>query len=118
MALYSTTLYPLFGLASLRSQRGHRWAELVDYVGKLPGSDPQMMAMTLTLRRIRKYTGMQDSVCRDPFCAVCAAKVAANFDGGEQELIDMYYRNLDEMRATLRAMRMREFIPVAVRAIA
>lgn len=114
MALYNNSLYPLFGVLGLREQRGERWAELVDRVSKLPPSDPQVIAFTLTTRRLRKYNNLEHSVCRDPFCAVCAAHVVAVFDGGEQELLDIYYRNLDEVRATLRGMRVREDVAVAV----
>lgn len=118
MALYTRTLYPLFGLNSLRSQRGERWMALIDHVSSLPGTDPQVMALTLTTRRLRRMLHVEHSTCRDPFCAVCAAQVVASFDGNEQELLDLYHRNLDEVRMTLNTMRLREVVPVAVSAVA
>ncbi len=113
MALATTTYYPGFGLSSFRSQRGKRWAELVDWVSKLPASDPQVMAMTRTLRRIRP-AGHADNHCRDPFCALCATQAVASYPGSEQELIDLYYRHVEEMRHSLRTMRTREVLPLGI----
>lgn len=118
MAFYTRTFYPLFGLANLRSQRGARWAELVDHVSKLPTSDPQVMAMTLTMRRLRRVMNVEHGTCHDPFCAVCAAQVVANFDGTEQELLDRYHGSLEEVRATLATMRRRELVHVSASAVA
>jgi hypothetical protein len=110
MALYNNSLYPLFGISSLRSQRGQRWADLVDWVGKLPGSDPHVMAFTMTIRRLNRMRPAEDKLCADPFCAVCAAQVVASFDGSEQELLDLYYKNLHEIQSTIRTMRVREVV--------
>jgi hypothetical protein len=118
MALYERTLYPLFGLRSLRSQRGERWAKLVDHISKLPMSDPQVMALTVTTRRLRRNTGLEHSTCRDPFCAVCAAQVVANFDGSEQELLNLYHRNLDDVKMAMSSMRMREGMRFQTSAVA
>lgn len=118
MALISSTLYPLFGLYNLRSQRGDRWAQLVDHVSTLASSDPQVIALSLTTRRLRRGASSEHGTCHDPFCAVCAAQVVANFDGTEQELIEFYHRNLDEVRARLTTMRVRELVPVQASAVA
>lgn len=118
MALLNTTLYPLFGIYSLRSQRGETWARLVDHLSRMPASDPQVMALSLTTRRLRRGSSLEHSTCHDPFCAVCAAQVVANFDGSEQELIELYHHNLDEIRARLGTMRVRELVPVQASAVA
>ncbi|MBN1428504.1 MAG: hypothetical protein JXB07_08965 [Anaerolineae bacterium] len=109
MALYNNSFYPLFGINSLRGQRGQRWADLVDWIGKLPGSDPHVMAFTMTIRRLNRLQS-EDRLCPDPFCAVCAAQVVALFDGSEQELLDFYYNNLHEVQSTIRNMRVREVV--------
>lgn len=110
MALYNNSFYPLFGFSSLRSQRGQRWADLVDWVAKLPGSDPHVMAFTMTIRRLNRTRTAENKLCSDPFCAVCAAQVVASFNGSEQELLDLYYRNLNEVQSTVRTMRVREVV--------
>jgi len=111
MAFATMTYFPGFGLSRLRVQRGQRWAGIVDWVSKLPASDPQVMAMTLTIRRVRRATH-SESACRDPFCAVCASQILAQYHGSEQQLIDMYHANVAEMRACVGNMRMRERIPL------
>ena len=118
MALYSATFYPLFGMHNLRSQRGESWSHLVDHISKLSPADPQVMALSLTTRRLRRGTNLEHGTCRDPFCAVCAAQVVANFDGTEQELVEFYYRNLDDIRARMSSMRQREMVPLHASAVA
>ena len=110
MGLLNTTFYPLFGLNSLRSQRGEAWAQLVDHLSRQPASDPQVMALMRTTRQLRR-AGYDQSVCHDPFCAVCAAQVVANFDGTEADLFEMYYTNLAQIRNCLSTMRVRELVP-------
>lgn len=99
--------YPAFGLSRLRGQHGHRWADLVDWISQLPESDPQVMAFTLTMRRLRRSLRLDHAICRDPFCAICSAAVVAGFDGGEDALLALYQRNLDEIARTLAARRVR-----------
>jgi hypothetical protein len=110
MALYNNSFYPLFGVNSLRGQRGQRWADLVDWVGKLPASDAHVMAFTMTIRRLNRQSSSGEKLCSDPFCAVCAAQVVALFDGSEQELLDFYYNNLHEVQSALKNMRVREIV--------
>src|SRR5688572_15534674 len=104
MALYDS-LYPYFGVTTLRDQRGQRWAEIVDYVRGQNAADTHVMAFTLTLRRIRKQHGLSASLCKDPFCAVCASDVLKHYPGSEEELIRLYFKNLHEMQQTVKAMR-------------
>ena len=114
MGLLNTTFYPIFGIHSLRSQRGDAWTQLVDHLSRLPASDPQVMALMRTTRQLRR-AGHDHSLCHDPFCAVCAAQTVANFDGTESELIEMYYTNLDQIRDSLASMRQRTDVMVAQR---
>jgi hypothetical protein len=118
MTLLSSTLYPFFGVMNLRSQRGDSWARLVDHISTLNATDPQVMALSLTSRRLRRGTNLEHNTCHDPFCAVCAAQVVANFDGTESELIALYYRNLDEIRMRMATMRTRELVPAQITAVA
>jgi hypothetical protein len=113
MALYTSTLYPFFARLVLREQRGKRWSQLVDTISELPATDTRVMAFSLTMRRLRAYRNAEHQHCRDTFCAVCASQVVANFDGSEQELMDFYRHNLDEVNMALKTMRRREMVPVA-----
>jgi hypothetical protein len=104
MALYDS-LYPYFGVTSLRDQHGYKWAEIVDYVRGQNAADPHVMAFTLTLRRIRKQHNLSTSLCKDPFCAVCASDVLKHYPGSEEELIHLYFKNLHEMQHTVKMLR-------------
>jgi hypothetical protein len=115
MAFSTSNFYPLFGISSLRGQRGQRWADLVDSVSKLSPADPHVMAFTMTMRRLSRAYNLPTSTCSDPFCAVCAAQVVASFDGSEQELLDLYYKNLHDVQAALKNMPVR--VPVRERTV-
>jgi len=119
MALHDS-LYPYFGVTKLREQHGNRWAEIVDYVGKQSPADPHVMAFTMTLRRIRKQYNLSGSLCRDPFCAVCAADVLSHFPGTEEDLIRLYFNHLHEIEQTIKTMRTNrlERVPVVAPAYA
>jgi hypothetical protein len=100
-AVYSTT-----GFDHLRNQIGLQWADLVEHITRLPVSDPHVMAFSLTLRRIQRSLQHQSiTSSHNPQCKVCANEVVSAFQGSEQELIDLYYGHLAEIRATLKSMR-------------
>lgn len=99
-------IHPNFNVEILRSQLGHHWHEVVDYVAKLPVTDPYVIAFSLTLRRIQKSFDLSQkiSTCREPLCPTCASDIVESFPGTEQELLELYYRHLDEINMTLNAM--------------
>jgi hypothetical protein len=108
------SLYPDFGIAKLRSQHGHRWADLIDHVRQLPVSDPHVMALALTVRRLHRDTPVTRSRCHDPSCAVCAAEAVASFKGTEQELLDLYLAHLKEIMAAIKSLRLHRRVAAAV----
>jgi hypothetical protein len=99
--------YPLFGVSRLRSKQGKRWAELVDWLSTLHANAPEVMALTLTLRRLRRAQSLDETVCHDPFCALCAASVIESVEGGEGALLAAYHANLAEITHTITTMRVR-----------
>jgi hypothetical protein len=102
----SSVVYSATGFDHLRNQIGLQWADLVEHVTRLPVSDPHVMAFSLTLRRIqRSFHHQRSNSSQDPLCKVCANEVASAFQGSEQELIDLYYHHLAEIRTTLKTMR-------------
>ena len=103
--------YPKFGVDALRSQRGRRWSELVEGVSHLSAGAPLVMAFTLTLRQVARTAQTNQGACRDPFCAICANKVLADFDGDENALLTLYSKNLREINLALSTMRVRELAP-------
>ncbi len=104
--LNSQTLYPAFAVNQLRCQYGQRWAELVDWISTLPHRHPSAIAFTLTVRRLGRMIERRGH--SDASCAVCISHIVADFKGSEQELLDLFYRNLDEVTATLDTMQRRK----------
>jgi hypothetical protein len=107
MALYTHSFFSFFGLQRLREQRGARWNDLVDRLNHLSVADPQVMAFSLTVRRLRRTLHIEHA-CTDGLCARCAADVIAHYPGSEQDLLDLYHHNLHDMRLTLASMPQRE----------
>ena len=104
------TFYPIFGLTRLRNKKGHRWAELVDWLSTLTEAAPEVMAFTLTMRRLRHTHNLSSDLCRDPFCALCAASILDSFNGDEEALLAAYHANLAEVNHAITTMRMRPLV--------
>ncbi len=111
MSLFSTTLYPRFGVAHLRAQHGRRWADLIDQINTLPQSDDRVIALTLTLRRLRRSLKLDSALGRSPLMALDAVQILAAFGGSEDELLEMYHRSLQDVRAAAQAMGFRSRHP-------
>jgi len=102
-------IYPSYGFDQLRTKVGQRWADLIENISRLPVTDPRAMALNLTLRRIhRTGTHKDGGICHDPLCAACAAEIASGYRGSEQDLIELYYRNYEEIKTTLKLMSNRQ----------
>ena len=102
-------IYPSYGFDQLRTKVGQRWADLIESISRLPVTDPHAMALNLTLRRIhRSGTHKDGRVCHDPLCAACAAEIASGYRGSEQDLIEFYHRNYEEIKTTLKLMSKRQ----------
>jgi len=117
MALYNNTFYPYYGVSMLRTHYGRQWAELMDSLRQLPAHDPQMVAFTVTMRRIRKALNLSENLMRDPFSALDADAILDAFPGGEQELLRLYQFNLSQVQATMGNMRLRNDMPARRRAL-
>ena len=107
MALLRDTLYPLFGYHQLRAQRGERWAELIDSLSSMRPNDVEFMAYVQMMRRLRREVGLEFHICEDPTCAVCATDILVHFRGSEDELLQLYHNNLDEIKLTFKLMKKR-----------
>ncbi len=100
--------YPQSGIARLSHSQGGRWAALMEWVTKLPVSDPHAMALTRTLRHLIRTLNLSPTLKHDPFCALCAVTALEAYAGSEQDLITSYHQNLQEINRSIRTMRVRE----------
>lgn len=107
MACKIESLYPSFGMAQLRNSRGTRFRALVDWVSSRSVVDPEAMAFTLMVRRIRRLTPELATHCHDPMCMLCAAEVVARYPDSDESLLAIYHQTLDEIETRLGLMRER-----------
>jgi hypothetical protein len=104
MAFIAETLYPNYATSRFRRQSGRRWNELVDWVTSLPRTDPHVMAFTRTLRHINQEQSGHKPIGQGPICAVCAARLVDDFQGTEEQLLELYYSNLNDITTTIKTM--------------
>ncbi len=104
MAFIADTLYPGYATNRFRRQAGRRWNELIDWVTSLPRTDPHVMAFTRTLRNINQEQPGHTPLGRGPICAVCAARLLDDFQGSEEQLLELYYSNLYDINTTIKKM--------------
>jgi hypothetical protein len=57
------------------------------------------------MRHISREQGVKKLPGRGPICAVCAAKLIDNFQGSEDQLIELYYANLRAVNTSLKKMK-------------
>jgi len=111
------SFFPSSSLPQLRQQRGSRWADILDHVSVLPVEHPEVIAFHLTVTRILRQSEDTTAGCREPFCAVCAARAAEVFDGTDAQLAALYASNLAEVTAKMRGMQKRTRQPEAMPAV-
>ena len=104
MAFIADRLYPGYFTNRFRHQAGRRWSELVDWVTTLPRTDPHVIAFTRTLRKLHQEQTGHSPIGRGPICAVCAAKLLDNYQGSEDQLLELYYHNLSEINTAIKMM--------------
>ncbi len=107
MALFTGAFYPTFGIKSLARKSGRRWSDLIEWISSLDSIDPEVMALSLTTRRLKEMGKLSHELCGDPGCMMCASQVLDKYDGSEEELLTIYYQNLDEINRALGNMRVR-----------
>ena len=98
----SKPLYPTYGVKRLRKKWGSMWRHLVDHVISLSPVHPKALAFTLMMRRLRELLRAEaGGLCEEPGCALCATDILAHFAGSERDLLEEYYRTLDEVKGFL-----------------
>ena len=102
MIVASKPLYPGYSVKRLRKRWGSAWRHLVDYVMGLSPVHPKALAFTLMMRRLRELMRAEaGGSCEQPSCALCATDLLAHFAGSERDLLEEYYRTLDEVKGFL-----------------
>ena len=108
MVVSRAAILPSIGIKPRHRRAGAQWVELVTKVCTLAPASPQAMALTLTMRRLRRYWGVGDHAHQDgAMCPHCAAGILELFEGDEQDLLDFYYKNLADITNAIKHMRVR-----------
>ena len=98
----SAVLYPSYAVTELRALWGKAWRHLVDHVTNVPAVQPEAMAFTLMIRRVRSLSNeAEDKLYDDLGCARCATRLLADCGSTERELLEDYRRTLDEVKTSL-----------------
>lgn len=96
------TLYPDYAVKNIRSLWGVGWRRLIDWVAHLSPIREEALAFSLMMRRMQALRGAEvGGLCNDPGCAMCASALLENYGGSERDLLDEYYRTLDEVKGFL-----------------
>jgi hypothetical protein len=102
MITTTTTIYPGYAVNTLYKIGNPSWHKLVNRLASLPPTEPEALAFTLMMRRqcMLRLGGTENS-CSEFGCAVCAKEALVNYRGSERDLLDEYYRTLDEVNGFL-----------------
>jgi hypothetical protein len=105
MVVGRAAILPSIGIKPRPKRAGAQWIELVAKVSELTPASPQAMALTLTMRRLRRYWGVSVHEHQGAMCPHCAAGILEVFEGDEQDLLDFYYKNLADITNSIKHMR-------------
>jgi hypothetical protein len=107
MVVSRAAILPSIGIKPRHKRAGAQWVELVTKVSALAPASPQAMALTLTMRRLRRYWNVGVHMHQDAMCPHCAAGILEVFEGDEEDLLDFYYKNLADITNSIKHMRVR-----------
>ena len=109
IAAQKSTYYPQYGLNRMK-RPGRRWAELLEWVTRLPVSDPHTIALSRTIRHLMQSVSLNPSHKHDTLCAVCASNTLEAYSGSEDELIALFHHHVHEIKSTISTMRRRDLV--------
>ncbi len=84
-------IFPPSNIASLASERGQPWQDLVTAVQKSGQDSPEQMAFLLMMARLNSCANCNaDSFRAIHGCTVCGKQSLKRFHGSDQELTGLY----------------------------
>lgn len=94
-------IYPTYAVKRLRQRGQTTWHQLIDWIAGLPATQPESLAFTLMMRRMRALCDRTDAQCDDLACAVCAQQLVSSYGGSEHDLVVEFHRTLGEVKSFL-----------------
>lgn len=93
-------LFPHYVISTLKNLRGPEWQALVERVAPLPENHEEKLAFMLMMIRVNGCMSCEtDSYRAMRGCTACAHQTLRRFKGPDHDLIDLYQRALDDVRA-------------------
>jgi hypothetical protein len=99
--MYSSNdiLFPRSAIPSLKDMRGKVWADLVDRISALAENHEETLAFMLMMIRLNGCLSCEtDSYRAMRGCAACAQQTLRRFKGEDEELIEMFYKAVKDVR--------------------
>lgn len=98
----SEILFPPRCIPPLRNLRGPEWAALIDRITRLPDSHEDVLALSLMIINMAScLTCDLDSYRASLGCCTCARRTITGFKGSDKELIRLFEKAREEVRAYL-----------------
>ena len=108
----SEILFPPRCIPQLRNLRGPKWARLVDHVVSLPDYHEDVLGFATLISKLSScLTCDLDSYRASLGCCTCAGRTVRGFKGSDEELIQQFERDREEVRAYLASSEISE--PIA-----
>ena len=108
----SEILFPPRCIPHLRNLRGPKWAKLVDHVTSLPHHHEDVLGFAFLISKLSScLTCDLDSYRASLGCCTCAGRTVNGFKGSDEELIQQFERDREEVRAYLASSEISE--PIA-----
>jgi len=92
-------LFPHYAIPSLRNVRGDKWAEFIDKLMKLPETSCEVLAFMSMMINLNGCLPCEtDSYRAMRGCSACAQQTLRRYKGSDEELIEKYEAELNQMR--------------------
>jgi hypothetical protein len=112
----SEILFPSRCIPQLRDLRGPEWAELIDHLVVLPDGHEDVLGFSLLMIRLGScLTCDLDSYRASLGCCTCARRTVAGYKGSDKEIIRLFEKVREEIRAYLASDRLPEPIAALVK---
>lgn len=91
-------LFPPNLIRDLKDLRGQEWRELVEYIARLPETDPDTVAFCLMMIRLNACMGCVSGSYRFMRgCELCSQQTISRFQGTDEELIALFYQAKEDL---------------------
>lgn len=93
-------MFPHYAIPRLGNARGKTWQDLINHLSALPQADDEVLAFMLMMVRVNGCMSCEtDSYRAMRGCTICTLQTLRRYKGSDDELLRLYNRALDDVRA-------------------